>query len=195
MENAPLLCPWVEILIHWALGSYSLVSFFLSDLWWLEEFMWYSLGHTSLSSLLLWSQEVQQLDEPLWCVLGASANGGGWRSSLGVLEKWTTLCLLIRQSWRGDSPNLVIHLRQIYASLFVFLFLHPVTRPVDEDTTSTSTPAAPSPTPAPAAPSSAPPSGPITRARAREFNFIMMLKNEGPKDWRLAQQEALCMGA
>jgi hypothetical protein len=52
----------------------------------------------------------------------------------------------------------------------------------DEDTTSTSTPAAPSPTPAPAAPSSAPPSGPITRACAREFNFFMMLKNEGPKD-------------
>jgi hypothetical protein len=52
----------------------------------------------------------------------------------------------------------------------------------DEDITSTSTPAATSPTPAPAAPSSAPPSGLITRARAREFNFIMMLKNEGPKD-------------
>jgi hypothetical protein len=51
----------------------------------------------------------------------------------------------------------------------------------DEDTTSTSTPAAPS-TPAPAAPSSAPPSGPITRARAREFNFVMMLRNEGMKD-------------
>jgi hypothetical protein len=52
----------------------------------------------------------------------------------------------------------------------------------DEDTRSTSTPAAPFPTPAPAAPSSAPPSGPITRARAREFNFVMMQKNEGPKD-------------
>jgi hypothetical protein len=52
----------------------------------------------------------------------------------------------------------------------------------DEDTTNTFTPAAPSPTPAPAAPSSAPPSGRITRARAREFNFVMMLKNEGPKD-------------
>jgi hypothetical protein len=52
----------------------------------------------------------------------------------------------------------------------------------DEDTTSTSTLAAPSPTPAPATPSSAPPSRPITRARAREFNFVMMLKNEGPKD-------------
>jgi hypothetical protein len=49
----------------------------------------------------------------------------------------------------------------------------------DEDTTSTSTPAAPSPTSAPA---SAPPSGPISRAHAREFNFVMMLKNEGPKD-------------
>jgi hypothetical protein len=52
----------------------------------------------------------------------------------------------------------------------------------DEETTSTSTPAAPSPTPAPSAPSSALPSGPITRARAREFNCVMMLKNEGPKD-------------
>ncbi|WVZ97736.1 hypothetical protein U9M48_043250, partial [Paspalum notatum var. saurae] len=27
----------------------------------------------------------------------------------------------------------------------------------------------------------APPFGPITRARARELNFVMMLKNEGPK--------------
>jgi hypothetical protein len=52
----------------------------------------------------------------------------------------------------------------------------------EEDTTSTSTPAAPSPTPAPLTPSSAPPSGPITRAREREVNFVMMLKNEGPKD-------------
>jgi hypothetical protein len=52
----------------------------------------------------------------------------------------------------------------------------------DEDTRSTFTPTTPSPTPAPAALSSAPPSGPITRARAREFNFVMMLKNEGPKE-------------
>jgi hypothetical protein len=52
----------------------------------------------------------------------------------------------------------------------------------DEDTTSTSTLATPSPTPAPAAPSSAPPSGPITRSRVREFNFVMMLKNGGLKD-------------
>jgi hypothetical protein len=52
----------------------------------------------------------------------------------------------------------------------------------DEDTTSTSTPAATSPTPAPTTPSSVPPSGPITRVRAREFNFVIMLKNEGPKD-------------
>jgi hypothetical protein len=51
----------------------------------------------------------------------------------------------------------------------------------DEDTTTISTPAAPSPTPAPATPSSSPPSGPITRGHAREFNFLMMLKNEGPK--------------
>jgi hypothetical protein len=52
----------------------------------------------------------------------------------------------------------------------------------DEDTMSTSTPAAPSPTPTPAAPSLTPPFGPITQAHAREFNFVMMLKNEGPKD-------------
>jgi hypothetical protein len=52
----------------------------------------------------------------------------------------------------------------------------------DEDTTSTSTLVAPSPTPVPAPPSSAPPSRPITRSCARQFNFVMMLKNEGPKD-------------
>jgi hypothetical protein len=43
--------------------------------------------------------------------------------------------------------------------------------PVDEDITSTSTAAAPS--------LQAPPSGPITRARARELNYVMVLKNEG----------------
>jgi hypothetical protein len=50
----------------------------------------------------------------------------------------------------------------------------------------TSTPAAPE---APQAPSlgappaqtSFPPPGPITRARARELNYIMLLKNEGPE--------------
>jgi hypothetical protein len=52
----------------------------------------------------------------------------------------------------------------------------------DEDTTSTSTPATPSPTPAPTAPSSVPPSRPITRAHAREFNFVTMMKNEGLED-------------
>jgi hypothetical protein len=52
----------------------------------------------------------------------------------------------------------------------------------DVDTTSTFTPAAPSPTPTMAAPSSGPPFGPITRARARELNFVMMLKNEGLED-------------
>ena len=53
----------------------------------------------------------------------------------------------------------------------------------DEDTTSTSTPAAaPSPTPPDAPPHQAPPSGPITRARAREQNFVMLLKNEGPEE-------------
>jgi hypothetical protein len=41
----------------------------------------------------------------------------------------------------------------------------------DEDITSTSSPAAPS--------LQSPPSGPITRARARELNYVMVLKNEG----------------
>ena len=52
----------------------------------------------------------------------------------------------------------------------------------DEDTSSTSTPAAPSPAPPDAPPPQAPPSGPITRARARELNFVMLLKNEGPEE-------------
>src|SRR6185503_3949225 len=52
----------------------------------------------------------------------------------------------------------------------------------DEDTTSTSTPAAPSPASPDAPPPQAPPSGPITRARARELNFVMLLKNEGPEE-------------
>jgi hypothetical protein len=43
--------------------------------------------------------------------------------------------------------------------------------PSDEDITNTSTPAAPS--------LQAPPSGPITRARARELNYVMVIKNEG----------------
>ena len=43
--------------------------------------------------------------------------------------------------------------------------------------TSTSTPAAPSPAQAPPLPP-----GPVTRARARELNYIMLLKNEGPED-------------
>jgi hypothetical protein len=54
----------------------------------------------------------------------------------------------------------------------------------DEDTTyntSTPTPAASSPDQAPSSPK-APPPGPITRARARELNFVMMLKNEGPEE-------------
>jgi hypothetical protein len=51
----------------------------------------------------------------------------------------------------------------------------------------TSTPAAPeapqAPTPlgAPPTQTSFPPPGPITRARARELNYIMLLKNEGPE--------------
>jgi hypothetical protein len=70
----------------------------------------------------------------------------------------------------------------------------------DEDinyNTSTSTPAAPEAPQAPPlqvqAPSSpgapplqaqapSPPPGPITRARARELNYIMLLKNEGPEE-------------
>ena len=43
--------------------------------------------------------------------------------------------------------------------------------------TSTSTPAAPSPAQAPPLPP-----GPVTRARARELNYIMLLKNEGPEE-------------
>jgi hypothetical protein len=55
----------------------------------------------------------------------------------------------------------------------------------DEDinyNTSMSTPAAPFPATPDAPPPQAPPSGPITRARARELNFVMLLKNEGPKE-------------
>jgi hypothetical protein len=56
----------------------------------------------------------------------------------------------------------------------------------DEDintNTSTSTPAAPSLAQAPSSPVQAPPlpPGPVTRARARELNYIMLLKNEGPE--------------
>jgi hypothetical protein len=60
--------------------------------------------------------------------------------------------------------------------------------PLDEDinyNTSTSTPATPFPVPpdapSPQAPTSSSP-GPITRARARELNFVMLLKNEGPEE-------------
>jgi hypothetical protein len=57
----------------------------------------------------------------------------------------------------------------------------------DEDintNTSTSTPAAPSLAQAPSSPVQAPPlpPGPVTRARARELNYIMLLKNEGPEE-------------
>jgi hypothetical protein len=57
----------------------------------------------------------------------------------------------------------------------------------DEDintNTSTSTPAAPSPAQAPSSPVQAPPlpPGPVTQAHARELNYIMLLKNEGPED-------------
>ena len=62
----------------------------------------------------------------------------------------------------------------------------------DEDTTSTSTPAAASPdAQAPSPEAQAPhqdvplrqasPVGPITRARARELNYVLLLKNEGPR--------------
>ena len=64
----------------------------------------------------------------------------------------------------------------------------------DEDinyNTRTSTSAAPEAFQAPPTPPGAPPLqaqapsptlGPITRARARELNYIMLLKNEGPKE-------------
>jgi hypothetical protein len=57
----------------------------------------------------------------------------------------------------------------------------------DEDintNTSTSTPAAPSLAQAPSSPVQAPPlpPGPVTRAHARELNYIMLLKNEGLED-------------
>jgi hypothetical protein len=55
----------------------------------------------------------------------------------------------------------------------------------DEDTTRTSTPAtpqAPPITPPPRAPTVDHPVGPITRARAGELNFIMLLRNEGPAE-------------
>ena len=55
----------------------------------------------------------------------------------------------------------------------------------DEDITSTSTSAAhqapPADPPLPA-PTDHHPVGPITRARARELNFVMLLKNEGPAE-------------
>jgi hypothetical protein len=46
------------------------------------------------------------------------------------------------------------------------------------------TPAAPSPAQAPSSPVQAPPlpPGQVTRARARELNYIMLLKNEGPEE-------------
>ena len=64
----------------------------------------------------------------------------------------------------------------------------------DEDinyNTSTSTPTAPEAFQAPPTPPGAPPPqaqapsstlGPITRAHARELNYIMLLKNEGPEE-------------
>ena len=66
--------------------------------------------------------------------------------------------------------------------------------PIDEDinyNTRTSTSAAPEAFQAPPTPPGAPPLqaqapsptlGPITRARARELNYIMLLKNEGPEE-------------
>ena len=88
---------------------------------------------------------------------------------------------------------MVMHLQVV-----VLYQLHPSTLPhvqfrlcedifetlIDEDinyNASTSTPGAPSPAP-PDAPSPQAPPGPITRARARELNFVMLLKNEGPED-------------
>jgi hypothetical protein len=53
----------------------------------------------------------------------------------------------------------------------------------DEDistATGTSTTAAPSTSSSPET-LQPPPSGPLTRARAREFNFVLLLKNNGPQ--------------
>jgi hypothetical protein len=79
--------------------------------------------------------------------------------------------------WHGDhrrqgSENLgssSVH----YAPLndFVHLPDSPILGAFDEDITmSTTTPAAP------------PHQGPITRARARDLNCVMLLKNEGPEE-------------
>jgi hypothetical protein len=68
----------------------------------------------------------------------------------------------------GDSTTLD-ELKQLITALSTNVTA--LAADVDEDITSTSTPAAPS--------LQAPPSGPITRARARELNYVMVLKNEG----------------
>jgi hypothetical protein len=68
--------------------------------------------------------------------------------------------------------------RRIGGSLARGARLDPGEAKVDEDITmTTTTPAAP-PHQAPL-PSLA---GPITRARARDLNFVMLLKNEGPEE-------------
>jgi hypothetical protein len=54
----------------------------------------------------------------------------------------------------------------------------PFAEPDDEDITMSTTTAAAPPHQAPL-PSLA---GPITRARARDLNFVMLLKNEGPEE-------------
>jgi hypothetical protein len=60
--------------------------------------------------------------------------------------------------------------------------------PATPEAPRTSTLAAPEAPQAPSTPlgapptqTSVPPPGPITRARARELNYIMLLKNEGPE--------------
>jgi hypothetical protein len=79
---------------------------------------------------------------------------------------------------RRQGPPWVCVGKRIGGSLARRARLDPGEAKVDEDITmSTTTPAAP---PHQALlPSLA---GPITRARARDLNFVMLLKNEGPEE-------------
>ena len=81
-----------------------------------------------------------------------------------------------------EKGNKAVNFYFIFRSFYQILLEANKGIQFDEDTTSTSTPAAPSRAPPDAPPLQAPPSGPITRARARELNFVMLLKNEGPEE-------------
>jgi hypothetical protein len=78
----------------------------------------------------------------------------------------------------SDSPFLLDHLFEDGTRSFLLLGSQVILAIVDEDITmSTTTPAAPqhqAPLPSLA--------GPITRARARDLNFVIVLKNEGPEE-------------